>query len=110
MICDGCRAGQARIRGAIQLVGFQRAESTASRGESPVFVTSGIGGAPGPPKETMAQRERGSWLIRSCDLTHQGTCRMRTMTRIPESTAAPACLLLAFELSERTWKLGFTTG
>jgi transposase len=35
---------------------------------------------------------------------------MRTMTRIPESTAAPACLLLAFELSERTWKLGFTTG
>jgi transposase len=35
---------------------------------------------------------------------------MRTMTRIPESTAAPACLLLAFELSERTWKLGFTIG
>ena len=27
-----------------------------------------------------------------------------------ESTAAPACLLLAFELSERTWKLGFTIG
>ena len=35
---------------------------------------------------------------------------MRTMTRISESTAAPACLLLAFELSERTWKLGFTIG
>lgn len=35
---------------------------------------------------------------------------MMTMTRIPESTAAPACLLLAFELSERTWKLGFTLG
>lgn len=35
---------------------------------------------------------------------------MTTMTRISESTAAPACLLLAFELSERTWKLGFTVG
>ena len=35
---------------------------------------------------------------------------MMTMTRITESTAAPACLLLAFELSERTWKLGFTIG
>lgn len=35
---------------------------------------------------------------------------MMTMTRITESTAAPACLLLAFELSERTWKLGFTVG
>jgi transposase len=35
---------------------------------------------------------------------------MTTMTRNPESPAAPACLLLAFELSERTWKLGFTVG
>jgi transposase len=35
---------------------------------------------------------------------------MTTMTRTNESTAAPACLLLAFELSERTWKLGFTVG
>lgn len=35
---------------------------------------------------------------------------MTTMTRITQSTAAPACLLLAFELSERTWKLGFTVG
>jgi transposase len=35
---------------------------------------------------------------------------MTTMTRISESTAAPACLLLAFELGERTWKLGFTVG
>jgi len=35
---------------------------------------------------------------------------MMTMTRISESTAAPACLLLAFELSERTWKLGLTSG
>jgi transposase len=35
---------------------------------------------------------------------------MKTMTRISESTAAPTSLLLAFELSERTWKLGFTIG
>jgi transposase len=35
---------------------------------------------------------------------------MMTMTRSSESTAVPACLLLAFELSERTWKLGFTVG
>jgi transposase len=35
---------------------------------------------------------------------------MTTMTRTEESTAAPACLLLAFELSEKTWKLGFTMG
>ena len=35
---------------------------------------------------------------------------MTTMTRTSESTATPACLLLAFELSERTWKLGFTVG
>ena len=35
---------------------------------------------------------------------------MMTMTRTNESTASPTCLLLAFELSERTWKLGFTVG
>lgn len=35
---------------------------------------------------------------------------MMTMTRTSESTVAPASLLLAFELSERTWKLGFTIG
>ena len=36
---------------------------------------------------------------------------MTTMTRTAESTAPPTCpLLLAFELGERTWKLGFTTG
>jgi len=34
---------------------------------------------------------------------------MMTMTRSNESSAAPA-LLVAFELSERTWKLGFTIG
>jgi transposase len=35
---------------------------------------------------------------------------MTTMTRTEESTAAPPCLLIAFELSQRTWKLGFTVG
>jgi transposase len=35
---------------------------------------------------------------------------MTTMTRTSESTAAPAYLMLAFELSERTWKLGFSIG
>ena len=38
---------------------------------------------------------------------------MMTMTRTKESTAVTtigADLLLAFELGERTWKLGFTTG
>ena len=35
---------------------------------------------------------------------------MRTMTRTAESTAALSGLLLAFELGERTWKLGFTIG
>ncbi len=35
---------------------------------------------------------------------------MTTMTRTEESTAPPSCLLLAFELGERTWKLGFTVG
>ena len=39
---------------------------------------------------------------------------MMTMTRTPESTAPvtsiPTTLLLAFELGERTWKLGFSVG
>ena len=39
---------------------------------------------------------------------------MMTMTRTEESTAVATSvtptLLLAFELGERTWKLGFTTG
>jgi len=35
---------------------------------------------------------------------------MMTMPRPSESTAVPSCLLLAFELGERIWKLGFTTG
>ena len=33
-----------------------------------------------------------------------------TMTRTSESTAVPGVLLLACELSARTWKLGFTVG
>ena len=35
---------------------------------------------------------------------------MATMTRDRESTAATACLLLAFELGQRSWKLGFSAG
>lgn len=35
---------------------------------------------------------------------------MQTMTRDGEFSAATAFLLLAFELGERTWKLGFTVG
>jgi transposase len=35
---------------------------------------------------------------------------MTTMTRTSEFTVAPGCLLLAFELGQRTWKLGFTGG
>jgi transposase len=35
---------------------------------------------------------------------------MITTTRTSESTAAPGGLLLAFELGQRSWKLGFTVG
>jgi hypothetical protein len=35
---------------------------------------------------------------------------MPTMTRTSESTAPTPCLLLAFELGRRTWKLGFSVG
>jgi transposase len=35
---------------------------------------------------------------------------MSTMTRDRESTATTSCLLLAFELGQRTWKLGFSAG
>lgn len=35
---------------------------------------------------------------------------MTTMTRSSQSTATTPSLLVAFELSERTWKLGFTIG
>ena len=33
---------------------------------------------------------------------------MQTMTRDAEFSAVTPALLLAFELGERTWKLGFT--
>jgi hypothetical protein len=33
-----------------------------------------------------------------------------TMTRISESSAPSTCLLLPFELGQRSWKLGFTVG
>jgi transposase len=35
---------------------------------------------------------------------------MATMTRNRESNAPTACLLLAFELGQRSWKLGFSAG
>ena len=35
---------------------------------------------------------------------------MDTLTRTDESSAPGARLLLAFELSQRVWKLGFTLG
>ena len=35
---------------------------------------------------------------------------MKTMTRDRESTAPTVCLLLAFELGQRSWKLGFSAG
>ena len=35
---------------------------------------------------------------------------MMTMTRDRESIAPTACLLLAFELGQRSWKLGFSAG
>jgi transposase len=35
---------------------------------------------------------------------------MKTMTHVLESTVGASSLLLAFELGERWWKLGFTTG
>jgi hypothetical protein len=35
---------------------------------------------------------------------------MQTITRGNESSAATGYLLVAFELSQRWWKVGFTTG
>jgi len=35
---------------------------------------------------------------------------MMTMTRDRECNAATTCLLLAFELGQRSWKLGFSAG
>jgi transposase len=35
---------------------------------------------------------------------------MVTMTRDRESIAPTTCLLMAFELGQRSWKLGFSTG
>ena len=35
---------------------------------------------------------------------------MATMTRERECSAPTTCLLMAFELGQRSWKLGFSTG
>jgi transposase len=43
-------------------------------------------------------------------VTSEGSVTMMTMTRTDESNGPNDCLLLAFELGQRTWKLGFTVG
>src|SRR6266852_9761432 len=43
-------------------------------------------------------------------VTSERSATMMAMTRIPESNRPSDCLLLAFELGQRTWKLGFTVG
>ena len=54
----------------------------------------------------------GSWLLVGSlrMVIPKRSLTMRTMTREGESTAATACLLLAFELGQRSWKLGFSAG
>jgi hypothetical protein len=44
------------------------------------------------------------------DITQRGGVMMQTMTRGNESSAATGYLSVAFELSQRWWKVGFTTG
>src|SRR6516164_7834790 len=52
---------------------------------------------------------RGSWLLRSLGcVIPKRSVTMATMTRDRESIAPTTCLLLAFELGQRTWKLGFS--
>src|SRR6266540_4110974 len=43
-------------------------------------------------------------------VTSERSATMMTMTRTGDSIGTCGCLLLAFELSRRTWKLGFTVG
>src|SRR5215472_13964303 len=53
----------------------------------------------------------GSGLLRSLRMViPKRSLTMRTMTRECESTAATVSLLLAFELGQRSWKLGFSAG
>jgi hypothetical protein len=51
---------------------------------------------------------RGGYAHRERFIQEERT--MITMTRENESTAPTGCLLLAFELGQRSWKLGFTVG
>src|SRR4029453_15386039 len=44
------------------------------------------------------------------DITQRGGVMMQTITRGNESSEATGDLLVAFELSQRWWKVGFTTG
>src|SRR6266850_2498372 len=43
-------------------------------------------------------------------VTSERSATMMAMTRIPESNRPSDCLLLAFELGQRAWKLGFAVG
>src|SRR3989442_13202857 len=43
-------------------------------------------------------------------VTSERSATMMAMTRIPESNRPSDCLLLAFELGQRAWKLGFAGG
>src|SRR6516165_825376 len=53
---------------------------------------------------------RGSWLLGSLGVIPERSFTMVTMTRDRDSSAAPTSLLVAFELGQRSWKLGFSTG
>src|ERR1700730_18517856 len=67
-----------------------------------------------PTSSSRGADERGSGCYASLKHHSQRSATMMTMTRTEESTAVATAivptLLLAFELGERTWKLGFTTG
>src|SRR5215510_3056042 len=52
-----------------------------------------------------------SFLSRTCIKHHGGAKPMTTrVTHNPQDTTTEGTLFVAFELSEKTWKLGFTTG
>src|SRR5215203_7051778 len=44
------------------------------------------------------------------DVSTRRSVTMSIMARPNESTVSTGCLLLAFELGQRSWKLGFTVG
>src|SRR5262249_59383257 len=52
----------------------------------------------------------GPWRLRSARGFSRRSVTMTTTTRTSESTAPSVGLLLAFELGQRSWKVGFTVG